>query len=210
MPTSKQQPVTSIPPAVTSAPDPSPPEPAWVAAFLSASCVVDPDGKAPAGALFNVYRRWCWGVGKAPLGPVAFTAAMRTAGVESHRARSGRFWLGLRLVARYGPSEAHTRPAGAHDGRSLARSRERLPVGDVDAQSRRREHRRDGGREVDAPRPATPPPSRESTAPPPCRVRGCWCLDRPRRRSRRWGMASRTRKGAPRAVPSGRRVFSRF
>ena len=67
--------------------------------FLSERCVVTPEARATAGALYKAYQGWCEASGELPLSQKRFGGRLKDSGYRDGKENKGnRAWFGVGLL----------------------------------------------------------------------------------------------------------------
>lgn len=69
----------------------------WLENFLSERCILEPDARAPAGELYQVYRQWAEESGDYVRRQIDFNIAMEQRGFSKITPKNKRTWIGLKL-----------------------------------------------------------------------------------------------------------------
>lgn len=69
----------------------------WVGNFLSERCILEPDARAPAGELYQVYRQWAEESGDYVRRQIDFNTAMEQRGFSKIAPKNRKTWVGLKL-----------------------------------------------------------------------------------------------------------------
>ena len=69
----------------------------WLSNFLSECCALEPNSKAPAGELYQMYREWAERSGDYVRRDVEFVSAMEGRGFNRRVSGGRRFWAGLKI-----------------------------------------------------------------------------------------------------------------
>ena len=69
----------------------------WLSNFLQECCILEPDARAPAGELYQLYREWAERSGDYVRRNVEFNSAIDGRGFRKITPKNKRVWLGLRI-----------------------------------------------------------------------------------------------------------------
>lgn len=69
----------------------------WLENFLSERCILEPDARAPAGELYQVYRQWAEEAGDYVRRQIDFNTAMEQRGFSKIAPKNRKTWVGLKL-----------------------------------------------------------------------------------------------------------------
>ncbi len=68
-----------------------------VGRFVQDCCVLDPDGRERAGALYNTYADWAAATAEQAMSKTRFGRRLRDRGLTQHSTAQARYWCGIRL-----------------------------------------------------------------------------------------------------------------
>lgn len=76
----------------------------WLSNFLAECCILEPDARAPAGELYQMYREWAESSGDYVRRDVEFSSAMEGRGFQKIKPKNRKTWVGLKpnRAERYG------------------------------------------------------------------------------------------------------------
>lgn len=69
----------------------------WLENFLSERCILEPEARAPAGELYQIYRHWAEDAGDYVRRLTDFNAAMESRGFIKRNTHGNKAWIGLRI-----------------------------------------------------------------------------------------------------------------
>ena len=69
----------------------------WLENFLSERCILEPDARAPAGELYQVYRQWAEEAGDYVRRQIDFNTAMEQRGFSKIAPKNRKTWVGVKL-----------------------------------------------------------------------------------------------------------------
>ena len=69
----------------------------WLENFLSERCILEPDARAPAGELYQIYRQWAEESGDYVRRQIDFCTAMEQRGFSKIAPKNRKTWVGLKL-----------------------------------------------------------------------------------------------------------------
>ena len=69
----------------------------WLENFLSERCILEPEARAPAGELYQIYRQWAEDSGDYVRRLTDFNAAMESRGFIKRNTHGNKAWIGLRV-----------------------------------------------------------------------------------------------------------------
>ena len=69
----------------------------WLENFLSERCILEPDARAPAGELYQIYRQWAEESGDYVRRQIDFNTAMEQRGFSKIAPKNRKTWVGLKL-----------------------------------------------------------------------------------------------------------------
>lgn len=69
----------------------------WLENFLAERCILEPEARAPAGELYQVYRQWAEDAGDYVRRLTDFNAAMECRGFIKRNTHGNKAWIGLRV-----------------------------------------------------------------------------------------------------------------
>lgn len=69
----------------------------WLESFLSERCILEPEARAPAGELYQIYRQWAEDSGDYVRRLTDFNAAMESRGFIKRNTHGNKAWIGLRV-----------------------------------------------------------------------------------------------------------------
>ena len=69
----------------------------WIENFLAERCILEPDARAPAGELYQMYRHWAEDAGDYVRRLIDFNEAMERRGFTKRNTHGKKAWIGLRI-----------------------------------------------------------------------------------------------------------------
>lgn len=69
----------------------------WLENFLSERCILEPDARAPAGELYQIYRQWAEESGDYVRRQIDFNTAMEQRGFSKIAPKNRKTWVGVKL-----------------------------------------------------------------------------------------------------------------